>query len=114
VNRIRFTPQADRDFVEIYQYIASDNIGAADRHHELLRSRCLALVDQPRIGTKRDEIKPGLRSIAEGDYVVFYRIPAATCPRKHADETLINTVVRFQRSVSSSAQAFTAVKQKKK
>lgn len=22
----------------------------------------------------RDEIKPGLRSVAEGDYVIFYRI----------------------------------------
>ena len=74
MNRIRFTPQADRDFIEIYQYIGSDNIAAADRHHELLRSRCLDLVDQPRIGTKRDEIKPGLRSVAEGDYVIFYRI----------------------------------------
>lgn len=74
MNRIRFTPQADRDFIEIYQYIARDNIAAADRHHQLLRSRCLDLVDQPRIGTKRDEIKPGLRSVAEGDYVIFYRI----------------------------------------
>lgn len=74
MSRIRFTPQADRDFIEIYVYIASDNISAADKHHERLRQRCLELVDQPRIGTKRHEIKPGLRSVAEGNYVIFYRI----------------------------------------
>lgn len=59
MSRIRFTPHADRDFIEIYVYVASDNISAADKHHERLRQRCLELVDQPRIGTKRDEIKPG-------------------------------------------------------
>ncbi|MCA9806014.1 MAG: type II toxin-antitoxin system RelE/ParE family toxin [Cyanobacteria bacterium HKST-UBA02] len=74
MTRIRFTPQADRDFIEIYQYIAGDNIDAADQHHKRLRRRCLDLVDQPRSGTKRDEVKPGLRSVTEGDYVIFYRI----------------------------------------
>lgn len=74
MSRVRFAPQAILDFIEIYEYIASDNIAAADKHHKLLRQRCLNLVDQPRIGSKRDKIRPGLRSIAEGDYVIFYRV----------------------------------------
>lgn len=28
------------------------------------------------MGRKREEIKPGLRSVTEGDYVVLYRIAA--------------------------------------
>lgn len=72
--QIRFTNPAKQDLAEIYLYISDGNIAAADKHRERLTKRCLGLVDQPRIGTMRDDIKPGLRSVGEGDYVIFYRI----------------------------------------
>lgn len=78
--QIRFTRQAQQDLAEIYLYIAEDNIAAADKHRDRLINRCIGLVDQPRIGTMRDEIKPGLRSVTEGDYVIFYRIESDDVP----------------------------------
>lgn len=71
---IRYTEDAVRDLEEIYRYIAEDNINAAIQHRQRLRQRCLGLVDYPRIGRKREEIRPGLRSVTEGDYVILYRI----------------------------------------
>ena len=65
---------ADEALVDLEGYIAEDNIGAADRHREQLRRRWEQLVNQPRIGRVRDDLKPGYRSITEGEYVIFYRI----------------------------------------
>lgn len=71
---IRYTAEAAEDLEEIYRYIAEDNIIAAKEHRQRLKRRCTELVDQPRVGRKRDEIKSGLRSVTEGDYVILYRI----------------------------------------
>lgn len=57
-----------------YRYIAQDNIDAAKKHSQRLQARWLALLDQPRMGSKRDDIEPDLRSITEGNYAIFYRI----------------------------------------
>ncbi len=63
--RIRFTEASKTDLREIFRYIAQDNIAAADKHHQRLENRWLALIDQPRMGRKRDEIRPGYPSITE-------------------------------------------------
>jgi toxin ParE1/3/4 len=74
VNRITFADEALEDLDSIYRYIAEDNMVAADRHREQLRRRWEQLVVQPRMGRVRDDLKPGYRSITEGEYVIFYRI----------------------------------------
>lgn len=73
-HKIRFTEPAKHDLEVIYLYIAEDTVAAADKHRDQLIKRCMGLVDHPRIGTLRDDIRPGLRSVTEGDYVIFYRI----------------------------------------
>jgi toxin ParE1/3/4 len=85
VTGIRYTADAVRDLEEIYRYIAEDNIDAAIEHRQRLKRRCLGLIDHPRIGRKREEIKPGLRSVTEGDYVLLYRIAE--------DEVVISRVI---------------------
>lgn len=72
--RITFTEQAAQDLEDIYEYIARDNIAAADNHRARLRKRWETLFDQPRIGRKRDEVRTGYRSVTEGDYVILYRL----------------------------------------
>ncbi len=75
--RITFADEALEDLDSIYRYIAEDNMAAADRHREQLRRRWEQLMDQPRMGRVRDELKPGYRSITEGEYVILYRIVSA-------------------------------------
>ncbi len=74
MSSIRFTKACKIDLGEIYRYIAQDNVDAADKHRQRLEKRWLALIDHPRMGTKRDDIEPDLRSVTEGNYVIFYRI----------------------------------------
>ncbi len=74
MNRISFTEAAAQELDEIYEYIGQDNLAAALKHRQRLEKRWTALLDHPRMGMKRDDLKPGLRSVTEGNYVIFYRV----------------------------------------
>lgn len=76
MSQIRFTTPAKLDLGQIFHYLAQDNVEAAIKHRQRLEKRWSALIDQPRMGTKRDDIEPNLRSVTEGNYVIFYRIVA--------------------------------------
>ena len=73
MRRIRFTSATIHDLEEIYNYIAADNIAAAQRLAKRLRQRWHALADNPGIGRKRDDLQKNIRSSTEGNYVTFYR-----------------------------------------
>ena len=73
MKRLVLTEDAILDFELIYEYIAKDNPAAAERHREKLKACCRMLLDQPRIGSTRSDIRPDMRSISEGNYVIYYR-----------------------------------------
>ncbi len=75
--RIIFAPAARIDLVEIGDYIALDNRAAAKRMVAALRERAMRLRDAPRSGRSRSELQAGLRSVAHGPYVIFYRVEDA-------------------------------------
>jgi len=65
-------PEAENDLVDIWLYIAQDNPGNADRFLDRIQESCSALANFPQMGTKRDELKTGLRSHTIGRYLIFY------------------------------------------
>ena len=71
---IRRTKQAEADLIEIWLYIARDNIDRADALLDKLDERTQLLGKHPETGRRRDELMPGLRSLPEGEYVIFYRV----------------------------------------
>ncbi len=73
MRRIRFAEAAAQDIEGIYDYIAADNIEAADRVISLLQARWRSLLSKPGIGSKRDELQMGMRSITEWNYVIYYQ-----------------------------------------
>jgi len=59
---------------EIIEYLAAeDSPDTARRFVQGLSERCQSLADMPGMGRWREELSPGLRSVPEGSYVVFYR-----------------------------------------
>lgn len=71
--KLEFTESALRDFREIGDYIAQGDRAAAISFVRRLHQRCMTLTDYPGTGRKRDEFLPNLRSVTEGEYVIFYR-----------------------------------------
>lgn len=72
MTRIKFTEPASQDLEEIYDYIALDNVEAAERLRARLQKRWRAAGENPGIGRKRDEWQPNLRSVREGNYLILY------------------------------------------
>lgn len=70
--RVLRRPLAAADIGEIWDYIADDSVAQADAWVARLDRKLLLLATQPLIGRVRDELAPGLRSIALGRYVIFY------------------------------------------
>ena len=67
------TAQANSDLLEIWQYIAEDNLAAADELLDKIAGACQKLAANPLIGRSREELAPSLRSLPAGNYVIFYK-----------------------------------------
>ena len=84
--RVLFSPEAEHDLLSLYDYIA-DRAGpdVALGFVERIEAQCLGFVMFPDRGTRRDDVRPGLRLIGferrvtiafhrQGDLVVIDRI----------------------------------------
>ena len=65
-------PEAENDLEEIWWFIAQDSPDSADKFLDRIQDSCLALVDFPKIGASREELKAALRSQPVGNYLIFY------------------------------------------
>jgi plasmid stabilization system protein ParE len=54
----QLTPRALNDLSDIWEYIAEDNVSAANRVESAILSACNSLARHPLIGSKRTEITP--------------------------------------------------------
>ena len=71
--RLSVSPDAKDDLVEVFLFIAQDNPEAARRMHSRFQQTFLTIASQPSIGRSRDELALGIRSLAVGGYVIYYR-----------------------------------------
>jgi toxin ParE1/3/4 len=69
--------RAEEELREIWRHIAADNPAAADRLLLRIDGKLQLLRDFPGIGTLRDDIRPGLRMLVEGYYLLLYEHDAA-------------------------------------
>jgi toxin ParE1/3/4 len=69
--RVRISPRALEDLIEIGSYIPEDSLDKAEAYADKLLQAAIILGRQPRSGRRREELAPGLQSFAFGSYVVF-------------------------------------------
>jgi toxin ParE1/3/4 len=74
MNSFRFSPEAEQDLNDVYDYLAQHSQRAAARTIDAIERRCRGLVQFPGMGAERDDLQPGLRVVPSGSYVIFYRI----------------------------------------
>ena len=58
---IVFRPAARADLRNLYDYIEKDSPANAGRYVEQIKTYCMQLVDFPERGTRRDDLRPGIR-----------------------------------------------------
>jgi toxin ParE1/3/4 len=71
-NRPRKSPQAEIDLTSIWDYIAADNVKAADALLVRIEELFDMLAQSPLAGRARHDLAPKLRSFPIGSYVIFY------------------------------------------
>jgi len=65
--QVRFTPEAQADLFELYDYIAEHGSAARALHFiERIEQWCNSLECFPERGVRRDDIRPGLRVVGFG------------------------------------------------
>lgn len=67
-----FSPQAVEDLGEILDYVGRDKPDFSLQFVERLKEECRMLARHPLMGVRRDELSPGLRGFAVGNYVNNY------------------------------------------
>jgi len=68
-----FSPQARRDLVEIWEYIARENLDGADRVEQEIQQAILMLARNPELGhLRRDLTSKPVRFWAVHSYLVIY------------------------------------------
>ena len=70
---VQRTAQADEDLIDLWVYIAQDNLAAADHLLDEFENKFALLAGQPRLGAARSDIAPGLRHFPAGNYLILYR-----------------------------------------
>jgi toxin ParE1/3/4 len=72
--RVVWSTEANNDLEQIWTYLARNaSVERADYQAARIVEACGLLSEWPRSGRARDEVVPGLRSVAAEPYVVFYR-----------------------------------------
>jgi toxin ParE1/3/4 len=69
----RLTVLAEQDVLDIWLYIAEDNLAAADRLVDRFTEAFQLLANNPGMGEKVDQYRRGLRAWGVGNYVVFFQ-----------------------------------------
>ena len=89
------SPIAEKDLAEIWSCIASDSPQAATEFIAQFRDRFAPLLRQPEIGSRREQLAPGLRAVVHKRYVIYYVFDAEAV-----------TIVRILHSARDSRALF--------
>jgi len=66
---------AENDLEQIWLYSFHEwGLAQADSYIRLMIGRFVWLAENPQLGKRRDDIKPGYHSFPEGRHVIFYTI----------------------------------------
>lgn len=88
MRRVRYLESAARDFDEIFDYLAAEaGAKVALRVVYGIRTRCREIALLPgTLGQARPELRPDIRSIVCGSYVVFFRYDGKDMEIVHVTE----------------------------
>ncbi len=70
--RVVLSPLALDDLESIWDYIAADNLSAADKTIRKLDAAFALLAESPLAGEEQPQLRPDLRRFVVGWYLIFY------------------------------------------
>ncbi len=74
--KLTVTDRAKQDLKSVGTFIARDNPVRAQSFVREIRSYIFSLAEFPHKGVAREDVRPGLKMIAFGPYLIFYTVTA--------------------------------------
>ncbi len=74
MSRLLFSARSRTDLAELLAYISAESPANAEAVYERIYARCEKLIDQPKFGHPRNDVKRGLRCLTTDGYIIFYRL----------------------------------------
>lgn len=72
--KLTFSPKSRQDLLDVGDYIAKDSRADARRFVTKLIDQCQRISRSPMGYVGREDLAPGLRMAALGNYVIFFRV----------------------------------------
>jgi toxin ParE1/3/4 len=100
VARVVISPRADRELEDLWLTISSDDERAANRIVRAIGGKIALLAEYPRLGARRQNIKPTIRMLVEYPYLILYETHPNT-DQGPIDEVEIVGVVDGRRDLTN-------------
>lgn len=72
--RLIWSPKARDDLLKLYVEIGLEQPEAAERYYQRIKYKTGLLLDQPRMGIRRRDVRPTARMLVEAPFVIFYKL----------------------------------------
>jgi toxin ParE1/3/4 len=72
IAELTWHPQAREDLLDIYVTIGFDNPEAAKQFYVTIETKAATLTHHPRLGPRRPDIRPSVRMLVVGPYLILY------------------------------------------
>ena len=73
MTRVVTSPVAERDLEDIWLTIAADDPSTAMRIVRAIGAKIDSLAEHPRLGPRRPDIRPAVRMLVEGPYLILFK-----------------------------------------
>ena len=72
MSQVFYQRVAKADLIDVWLFIAEDNVAAADAYIDRLQQVCVLIAENPLMGSDRTDIAEGVSSFAVDDYMIYY------------------------------------------
>ena len=74
MSQVFYQRVAKADLIDVWLFIAEDNVAAADAYIDRLQQVFVLIAENPLMGSDRTDIAEGVSSFAVDDYVIYYEL----------------------------------------
>ena len=74
MSQVFYQRVAKADLIDVWLFIAADNVAAADAYIDRLQQVCVLIAENPLMGSDRTDIAESVNSFAVDDYVIYYEL----------------------------------------
>lgn len=74
MSQVFYQRVAKADLIDVWLFIAGDNVAAADAYIDRLQQVCALIAENPLMGYERTDIAEGVSGFTVDDFLIYYEL----------------------------------------